>query len=170
MVARHDASLYTIEGVAAAALMIATATIVFQAMSIYTPGDTHIDDMLLEQLGADALAVMDLPTQPGARTELEEMINSWDRTGFHETFYQLLRTRSLEPEDPVQYSAVVTYRVGEDVISIPFTESAPFTGYDPAIRVTRLVQIRPPYDLNLPLQLRRGSDQAVLLEVFLWRG
>jgi hypothetical protein len=170
MVGGDAASLYTIEGVAAGLLMIATATIVFQSMSIYTPGDTHIDDMLLEQLGADALAVMDLPLRPGGGSELEEMVASWNTGGFHATFLYLLRTRSLAPEDPVQYSATIWYRDGEELGSIPYSHSAQFTGYDPAIRVTRWVQIRPLYLGVLPDELRRGSDQAVLLEVILWRG
>ena len=170
MVVLENGSLYTIEGLAAALLMIATATIVFQAMSIYTPGDTHIDDMLLEQLGADALAVMDLPKQPNAMSELEEQVASWDTEGFDAAFSQLLRTRSLAPGDPAQYSAQIYYRNGETVVPIHFTESARFTGYDPAIRVTRWVQIRLPYRPGLPPQLRRGDSQAVLLEVILWRG
>ncbi len=91
MVVRDGATLYTIEGVAAALLMIATATIVFQAISIYTPGDTHIDDMLLEQLGADALAVMDMPRGQGDRTLLEEVVQDWRPDLFDATFSPLLR-------------------------------------------------------------------------------
>ncbi|MCP1661679.1 MAG: hypothetical protein D5R99_02295 [Methanocalculus sp. MSAO_Arc1] len=175
MVDRDQASLYTIEGVAAALLMIATATIVFQAISVYTPGDTHIDDMLLEQLGADALAVLDLPKGPGEASALEEMIATWDKDGFQSGFGSLVRSRSLvEGDDPVQYSAEVFYRVGnsDEVDSVFFTESVPYSGYEPAVRVTRWVQVRTPYHENLPAELPQSPQrtQMVLLEVILWRG
>ena len=56
-----DGQLYTIEGFAAALIMIATAYLVVNATSVYTAGDTHISDMQLEALGTDALKVMDIP-------------------------------------------------------------------------------------------------------------
>ncbi|MCP1716145.1 hypothetical protein J2T58_002020 [Methanocalculus alkaliphilus] len=168
MVVRDDATLYTIEGVAAALLMIATATIVFQAISIYTPGDTHIDDMLLEQLGADALAVMDMPIGRGGRTQLEILLNNGDDGGFHEDYYRLLRERSFALDDDyVQYSANILYRTGSTTGSVKFKESEKYTGYDPAVRVTRWVYLREGHNLHPPIQNR---DQVVLLEVILWRG
>ena len=54
-----DGQLYTIEGIAAALIMIMTAYLVVSATSVYTAGDTHISDMQLEALGTDALKVMD---------------------------------------------------------------------------------------------------------------
>lgn len=158
-------SLYTIEGLAAGLLMIATAAIVLQSVSVYTPGDTHIDDMLLEQLGADALAVLDMPVEPGGETELEQFVNGWDKTGFHAAFYPLLRERSFAPDDPVQYAATISYRDGEEVKQLPFTESASYTGYDPAIRVTRWVHLKSGLSHPIP-----PGEQMVLLEVILWRG
>ncbi|RQD83590.1 MAG: hypothetical protein D5R96_02730 [Methanocalculus sp. MSAO_Arc2] len=168
MVADDSGTLYTIEGVAAALLMIATATIVLQSVSIYTPGDMHIDDMLLEQLGADALAVLDMPAAPGERSDLELIVASFDCVAFHESFYPLLRKRSLIPDDdPVQYSARVFYRDGDEIGSVFFAESIPFTGYEPSIRVTRWIQVHPGHDLLIPYT---GRPQAVLFEVVLWRG
>ncbi|GAA5263548.1 DUF7288 family protein [Methanocalculus sp. MC3] len=162
-------SLYTIEGLAAGLLMIATAAIVLQSVSVYTPGDTHIDDMLLEQLGADALAVLDMPVEPGGETELEQLLYSWDAAGFHNAFYPLLRERSFAPDDPVQYAASISYRFAADdsVNQLPFTESASYTGYDPAIRVTRWVHLDSGHTLPPPVPSR---EQMVLLEVILWRG
>lgn len=163
-------SLYTIEGLAAGLLMIATAAIVLQSVSVYTPGDTHIDDMLLEQLGADALAVLDMPVEPGGETQLELLLDSGDGgAGFHNAFYPLLRKRSFAPDDPVQYAASISYRVAADdsVSQLPFTESASYTGYDPAIRVTRWVHLDSGHRLNPPIPNR---EQMVLLEVILWRG
>lgn len=167
-------SLYTIEGLAAGLLMIATAAIVLQSVSVYTPGDTHIDDMLLEQLGADALAVLDMPVEPGGRTQLELLLHSMDGgAAFHEAFYPLLRERSFSPSDPVQYAATISYRVGDDEVNqLPFTSSATYTGaasytgYDPAIRVTRWVHLQSGHGLP-PIP---DVDQMVLLEVILWRG
>jgi len=164
-------SLYTIEGLAAGLLMIATAAIVLQSVSVYTPGDTHIDDMLLEQLGADALAVLDMPVEPDGETRLEELVNGWKKDDFHDAFYPLLGNRSFAPDDPVQYAASISYRVGENVNQLPFRESAYYTGYDPAIRVTRWVQIRPGHTIDgLPPGYAGASPRLVLLEVILWRG
>ena len=57
--------LYTMEGVAAGLIMLLTVYIVISTTSIYTPGDTHIPDMQLEQLGSDVLAMMDTPDVGG---------------------------------------------------------------------------------------------------------
>lgn len=171
-----SASLYTIEGLAAGLLMIATAAIVLQSVSVYTPGDTHIDDMLLEQLGADALAVLDMPVEPGGETQLELLLNSGDGgAGFHDAFYPLLRERSFAPDDPVQYNATISYRVVADdrvkqlafTSSADHTASAPYTGYDPAVRVTRWVHLDSMHPFHPPVPKR---EQMVLLEVILWRG
>ena len=61
MVNNDRAQLYTIEGFAAALIMVITAFLVLNATSIYTAGDTHINDMQLEALGTDALKMMDTP-------------------------------------------------------------------------------------------------------------
>ena len=54
-----EAQLYTIEGISAALLMVITAYLILSSTSILTPGDTHISDMQLEQLGNDVLKMMD---------------------------------------------------------------------------------------------------------------
>ena len=56
-----DGQLFTIEGIAAGLIMLLTAYIVVSTTSMYTPGDTHISDMQLEQLGSDALRMMNTP-------------------------------------------------------------------------------------------------------------
>jgi hypothetical protein len=43
-----DGQLYTIEGFAAALIMIATAYLVVNATSVYTAGDTHISDVVVD--------------------------------------------------------------------------------------------------------------------------
>ncbi len=62
----HTGQLYTIEGVAAGLIMLLTAFIVVGTTSVYTPGDTHISDMQLEQLGGDALHMMNIPNTSAA--------------------------------------------------------------------------------------------------------
>ena len=63
--------LYTMEGVAAGIIMLLTVYIVISTTSIYTPGDTHIPDMQLEQLGSDVLAMMDTPDTNGTKSAPE---------------------------------------------------------------------------------------------------
>ena len=63
MVRDDGGQLYTIEGVAAALIMVITAYLVVNATSVYTAGDTHISDMQLETMGTDALTVMAYPEE-----------------------------------------------------------------------------------------------------------
>lgn len=51
MVDCSEAQLFTIEGVAAAILMVLTAYLIINSTYLLTPGDTHISDMQLEQTG-----------------------------------------------------------------------------------------------------------------------
>ncbi len=62
--------LYTMEGIAAGLVMLLTAYLILSTTSIYTPGDTHIPDMQLEQLGSDVLAMMDTPDSDGGENHL----------------------------------------------------------------------------------------------------
>ena len=64
----REGQLYTIEGVAAGILMIFTIYLVMSTTTVYTPGDTHISDMQLEQLGTDALLMMNTPVN-GVQSE-----------------------------------------------------------------------------------------------------
>ena len=56
-----EGQLYTMEGIAAAILMVFTMYLVMSTATTYTPGDAHISDMQLEQLGNDALLMMSTP-------------------------------------------------------------------------------------------------------------
>ena len=73
--------LYTIEGIAAGLIMIMTAYLVVSATSVYTAGDTHISDMQLEQLGTDALKVMDAPVSRGENSLLQDIIEKTTPVG-----------------------------------------------------------------------------------------
>ena len=46
-----EGQLYTMEGIAAAMIMIFTIYLVMSTTTLYTPGDSHINDMQLEQTG-----------------------------------------------------------------------------------------------------------------------
>ena len=61
MVKNDGGQLYTIEGFAAGLIMVMTAYLVVNATSVYTAGDTHINDMQLEALGSDALKMLGTP-------------------------------------------------------------------------------------------------------------
>jgi len=74
--------LYTIEGVAAGVLMITTAYLIVSTTVVFTPGDTHIIDMQLEQLGNDVLASMDTPIEYGEASPLELYITEHDTANF----------------------------------------------------------------------------------------
>ena len=56
-----EGQLFTIEGIAASLIMLMTVYIVVNTTSVYTPGDTHINDMQLEVIGSDALKMMNIP-------------------------------------------------------------------------------------------------------------
>ena len=43
-----EGQLYTIEGIAAAALILTTVYLVLNSTMVFTPGDTHVYDMQLE--------------------------------------------------------------------------------------------------------------------------
>ena len=82
--------LYTIEGVAAGVLVITTAYLVVSTTMVFTPGDTHIIDMQLEQLGNDALAMMDTPDNATAISNLSAIVENKDGKGrdyFKENFF-----------------------------------------------------------------------------------
>jgi hypothetical protein len=68
--------LYTIEAISAGILMLVTAYLVLSTTNLYTPGDSHISDMQLEQIGNDALAMMDTPETYGGTGNLSRYINS----------------------------------------------------------------------------------------------
>jgi hypothetical protein len=79
-----EGQLYTLEGLSAALIMIVTMYLVLGTTSIYTPGDTHITDMQLEQIGSDVLEIMDTPNSVSVtgESELEVFIRNWDVAGF----------------------------------------------------------------------------------------
>jgi len=159
--------LYTIEGVAAGVLMIVTAYLVVSTTTILTPQDVHIIDLQLQQLGNDALAMMDTPDQYADRSNLSLMIENFDDTGFKSEFGDYLNatTGSGPSAGGYAYNATVYYRTDTGVHSYHFTDTG---GYyrENAVMVSRWVYL-PNGTAGGPIN--DGNPHSVLLEVLLWR-
>lgn len=178
MVDNADGQFYTMEGMAAAVLMVFTAYIVMSTTTVYTPGDTHIIDMQLEQIGNDALKIMDMKkTLSDEKSDLEyyikNMSNSTNQSAFAQNFTRLVNNRSYgEPDkvlpDRINFTADVYYfnkttgRIDQEHFT---TSSVKFSGNENSVRVSRWVFLETP--LQPPFNNR---NQTVLLEVLLWRG
>jgi len=182
---REDGQLYTIEGVAAALIMLMTAYLVVNATSVYTAGDTHINDMQLETLGSDVLRVMgtphDTPSNANDTSPLREMIENDKKDEFKVMFLDLANNRTGSRPDYdkdtinstvgyIQYDASVTCRnsLNNTVETFPFSESRKMTGGEHAVRVTKWVVVD--QLMNDPNFCGTGGiDRAVLVEVLIWR-
>jgi hypothetical protein len=180
-----DAQLYTMEGIAAGVIMILTAYLVLGSTSVYTPGDTHITDMQLEQVGSDILKIMDTPETPGVPSELEQYVYENKGAEFRTRFWDKLlmsgyiaaqnTTREgsstfafatvnyhytdtwTNPGNPT--SEVDSYRIFEPYIA--------YSGGQPGVKVTRLVKV--PGKGKMPGTSVEDRPQVVLVEVFLWK-
>ncbi|MDV4341712.1 hypothetical protein HL657_00680 [Methanoculleus sp. YWC-01] len=160
--------LYTMEGVAAGVIMLLTAYIVISTTSIYTPGDTHIPDMQLEQLGSDVLAMMDTPnSKEDGESELEWFIANNKSDDFGTTFLNYCNMMADDTDD-LHMSASVTYRNGDSVGEYQFVgHEESWTGRESAVRVTRWVQLEGnPSGVSV---MGTSRSRAVLVEVLLWR-
>ena len=182
----YDGQLYTIEGVAAGLIMLLTAFIVVGTTSVYTPGDTHIADMQLEQMGSDALHMMNTPntccaenspTCPGNQygkiicdenSTLKSTIINNDKAIFGETFLSFCNTTAGGTTDNLQYSADIYYRTPSNSVNrLHFAESRNLTGGEHAVRVTEWVHLTT--WLTRPADAGIDRDRAVLVEVLVWR-
>lgn len=168
--------LYTIEGVAAALIMLFTAYLVLSATSVYTPGDTHISDMQLEQLGTDALRIMNTPANETTESVLKDSVEHYDTTGpveFNRVFLNYVnnKTGSLIDNSPngLHYNATISYYYSDEINNVHITKNLPFasngnlTGGEHPVRVTEWVIA----DRTFPGS--GDNPRAVLVEVLLWR-
>ena len=166
---RDAAQLYTIEGVAAALIMILTAFFVVNATTVYTAGDAHISDMQLEILGSDALKMMDLPsTNSAPKTQLQAIIEdpvSLPNATFKTMFLNLTNSRTDIGPDRIQFTASYTCHIdpGDSTLTFPLSYSRNMTGGEHAVRATKWVIVDKAVCGN-PKQYR-----AVLVEVLMWR-
>jgi hypothetical protein len=161
-----DGQLYTIEGFAAALIMIATAYLVVNATSVYTAGDTHISDMQLEALGMDALKVMDIPISKDEPSMMQEIIENGNHLAFGSNFSYLINNKTGQNSDHIQYTASYSYRNTTDnsVSSAFIIASRNLSGGEHAVRATKWVVVNKqlPGDITV-------HDRAVLVEVLMWR-
>jgi hypothetical protein len=178
--------LYTIEGIAAAMIMLFTIYLVLNATSVYTPGDSHISDMQLEQTGTDALRMMNTPDNcavtgscgntlqyivdnlSSANNPLAPAAYAFDPTNpFNVTFMNYVNNQTGSETDNLHYTANVTYYdiANQTTGSLLLAANRNLTGVEHPVRVTEwVITYRPvPGDVSL------SEPRAVLVEVLLWR-
>ena len=172
MVRDDGGQLYTIEGFAAALIMIITAFLVVNATSVYTAGDTHITDMQLEALGTDALKMMDTPISSDAPSPLQGIIVKTpvinENTTFKTMFLKYSNVSGAGPIHDIQFVANYTCRKSDNTTTIyPLASSRPLTGGEHSVKATRWVIIKDTIDKVC--DRNKNENQAVLVEVLLWR-
>ena len=169
--------IFTIEGVTAGILMIVTAYLVVSTTTVLTPQDVHIIDMQLQQLGSDALAMMDTPDQYGSTnarnySPLTLLIIANNQPEFKNQFlFYVNNTTNIAGTeyDRLNYNASIFYE--NTSYQMNKTEFGGGSYYrENAVKVTRWVYL-PPFTSNVgyPSDMKTDVNQTVLLEVLLWR-
>lgn len=159
--------LYTIEGFAAAIIMVFTVLLVLGSTTVYTPGDAHISDLQLQQLGHDVLWTMSIPPAPAAPSPLQQDIGGYQPAAFKTSFMNGINNKTGFETDTLQYSASVTCRdASNNIIQAPFASSRNLTGGEHAVRVTEWVLVQQTCPLNSG---GTAGVHAMLVEVLLWR-
>ena len=185
---KDSGQLYTMEGIAAGLIMLITAYLVLSSTSVYTPGDTHITDMQLEQVGSDILRVMDTQrTLTGTQSDLQTLVATSDSsrtfTGMFLNQY-LYNSKVIAKETAVgsigiQINASVWYQRRDGSLWNYTLATSPstlgsFTGKEPGVVVTHWVHLdsRPtqPSSISAAEWARmRNEPQEVLVEVDMWK-
>ena len=165
--------LYTIEGIAAGMIMLFTAYLVLGATSVYTPGDSHISDMQLEQIGTDSLKMMNTPVNGTVKSDLAEIVENSDPSAsqnndFNNEFLKYVNNRTGTAADTLHYTAMVTYRNISDEnttwnYQLAYSPGRNLTSGDHPVRVTEWVMVNKKIGSNVK------QNRAVLVEVLLWR-
>jgi hypothetical protein len=164
-----DGQLYTIEGFAAALIMLITAFLVVNATSVYTAGDTHITDMQLEALGTDALKMMDTPVSSDVKSPLQGIIEntplSAENSTFRTMFMNLTNVSGAGPIHDIKFVANYTCRNITDntATTNPLASSRSLTGGEHSVKATRWVIV------DKAVCGSGKNPRAVLVEVLLWR-
>lgn len=167
----RDGQLYTIEGIAAALILLLSAFIVVNSTSVYTLGNTHISDMQLEVIGSDALDMMNTaPNSSLSKSPLQTIVETDDAGTFNATFSNIVNNQTGSYRDRIQFEANVTYVAPDGVTvnsSILSSSAHRRVGGEHPVRVTEwlLVEKRFP---GCMAQACSGKH-AVLVEVLLWR-
>lgn len=171
MVTRESGQLYTIEGIAAAMILLMTAFIVVNTTSVYTLGDTHISDMQLEVLGSDTLNMMNTaPNSTLGKSPLQMMIEIDDAGQFRTMFLDIVNSRATTASrDRIQFQANVTYVNKDGVVSNTVLSDSPHphVGGEHPVRVSEWVIVEKKFPECSSADC--SGKHAVLVEVLLWR-
>lgn len=175
--------LFTIEGIAAALIMLATVFIVVNTTSVYTPGDTHVNDMQLEVIGTDALKMLNTPESMSGdgKSPLVRMIELNDAGAFNTSFTNILNNRTGADPDTIQFSADISYKSncgatknGVNTTHFTHSERGILYGGEHAVHVSQWIIID---DYNTTTFKNvfieqcgsMSAKRAALVEVYLWR-
>jgi len=180
---KEDAQLYTMEGIAAGLIMLLTAYLVLGSTTVYTPGDTHITDMQLEQVGSDILRVMDTPTtltgslQP-SQSNLSQIVNNTYGVSFNNSFIgtYLCNPKAVANEisvmcTDIQINASVWYVSNSNSIKsylLPIPNSGAYSSVGPGVRVTHWIHTNWT-PINTGTSDMRTEPQEILVEVLIWK-
>ncbi len=169
----NEAQIFTIEGLAAGFLILFTTYLAVSTTTVLIPGDTHIADLQLTQLGNDALAIMDTPKSKGELSELQDTIMNDEEVTFHNTLdYYLNTLPGTANPDRIKFNAKYFYRNGDaisKVLPYPFDDDIDTYYHENSVMVTRWVFLPDTPDSNPPGMRDSGEPKVVLLEVHLWR-
>jgi hypothetical protein len=167
--------LYTIEGISAGLLMIVTAYLVVSSTTVLTPQDVHITDVQLEQLGNDALAMMDTRnTYTDPRSPLQDYVfydDSTNKSNFEQQFLLYCNSTPFGRMDDLRFNATIHYINNVN-------EQSSYTYYEPpgydyyrenAVKVSRWIYLEDYPSVGSPDMDMDSGPQIVLMEVLLWR-
>jgi hypothetical protein len=171
----NSGQLYTIEGISAGLLMIVTAYLVVSSTSVLTPQDVHITDVQLEQLGNDALAMMDTrDAYLDDRSPLQDYVlydDSTNKSYFAENFTFYCNSTPFGAMDNLRFNSTIHYiNNANEQSSYTYYEPAGYDYYrENAVVVSRWIYLeyKP---LSDPSPNMDSGEQMVLMEVLLWRG
>jgi hypothetical protein len=189
---KDGAQLYTMEGIAAGLIMLLTTYLVLGSTSVYTPGDTHLSDMQLEQVGSDILKIMDTPVNLTSslaqnRSDLRVWLDASDdvaRQRFRDSFMNtylnnphIVTNATSFGSARIQIRATVWYRnqssgaVQSYILYDPPGDTGNPSAEGPGVRVTRLVHLdaRPSGVDAATKNAMRAGPQEVLVEVLMWQ-
>ncbi len=166
-----DGQLFTIEGIAAALILLITVYLVMNSTSIYTSGDTHINDMQLEVIGTDALKMMNTPENGSSKSPLVTVVENDDGAAFYTIFNNTLNNRTGTQSDNIQFMANVSYvRKDQLVNSTPLSLSRPIYGGEHAVHVSQwIITENKQYPDCVLWPNYCKTKHAALVEVLLWR-
>ena len=184
---KADAQLYTMEGIAAGLIMLLTTYLVLGSTSVYTPGDTHLTDMQLEQVGSDVLKLMDTPVNLTTNSTLMTILENTDGVSFNDSFTagnfnnpNIVAGATSFGSSRIRIQATVWYRnqTSNGVLSYNLFTSGGGAGNPsaegPGVRVSRLVHLSVrPNSLKTvdpaAWNSMRSGPQEVLVEVLVWQ-